>query len=89
MAARLQVGGFVQPRRLPGDKKSLLYELTDKGRRAADTHRTLHNLAEDLLWERLKASPEEELERFARMLARTAEALGEANRQALLAGEKK
>ncbi|WP_291440683.1 MarR family transcriptional regulator [Desulfovibrio sp.] len=95
MAARLQVGGFVQPRRISGDKKSLLYELTDKGLRAAAMHRTLHNLAEDLLWERLKASPEEELERFARMLARTAEALGEANRQvrinatALLAGEKK
>ena len=81
MAARLQVGGFVEPRKVPGDKKSLLYELTAKGQRAADLHRMLHSLAEDLLWERLKVSPQEDLERFARMLAYAAEALGEANRQ--------
>lgn len=81
MAARLQVGGFVKPRKMPGDQKSLLYELTDKGRRAAATHRALHDLSEDLLWERLKACPEEDLEGFARMLARTSDALGEANRQ--------
>lgn len=81
MAARLQVAGLVESRKMPGDKKSQLYALTDKGQRAAGLHRTLHNLTEDMLWERLKASPQEDLERFAQMLARTSDALGEANRQ--------
>lgn len=81
MAARLQVAGFVEPRKTSGDKKSQFYELTDKGLRAAGLNKALHNLIEDMLWERLKASPEEDLERFARMLGHTSDVLGEANRQ--------
>ncbi|MFT4302277.1 MAG: MarR family winged helix-turn-helix transcriptional regulator [Desulfovibrio sp.] len=81
MAARLQVRGFVAPHKTPGDKKSQLYELTGKGQRVANLRKVLHNLIEDLLWERLKASPQEDLERFARMLGLTSDVLGEANRQ--------
>ena len=83
MAARLQVAGFIQTRTLPGDRKSRHYTLTPKGWHAARIHQTLHALAEDMLWTRLKACSETELALFVRMLERVSEALSASNRHIL------
>ena len=83
MAARLQVAGFIQTRTLPGDRKSRHYTLTPKGWHAARIHQTLHALAEDMLWTRLKACSETELALFVRMLERVSEALSASNRPIL------
>lgn len=83
MAARLQAKKFIEARRLAGDRKSLRYVLTDAGKKAVAIHDALHNLAEDLLWARLKDCPETELELFGRMLIRVSAALAEVNKDVL------
>ena len=68
MASRLVGKGLIETAKVSGNRKIVCYILTERGRTVDALHRTLHEMAEKLLWKRLAKYDFERLELFGGML---------------------